>query len=83
MTDSFFTRITTRSTLSLRLSKNYPLILLHARADLQSGRIEYEHLQCEFRIKNPDTQGIGIANPDERRERRPLAGMNNYRPLAA
>ena len=24
-----------------------------ARADLQSARIEYKHLQCDYRIKNP------------------------------
>ena len=34
--------------------------------DLQSGRIEYKHLQCDNRIKNPDIKDIGIANPDER-----------------
>ena len=37
-----------------------------ARADLQSARIEYKHLQCNYRIKNPDIIYIGITNPDER-----------------
>jgi len=39
------------------------------RADLQSARIEYQHLQCEkrcYRIKNPNIQGGRIANPPER-----------------
>ena len=37
-----------------------------ARADLQSARIEYKHLQCDYRIKNPYIICIGITNPDER-----------------
>ena len=37
-----------------------------ARADLQSARIEYKHLQCDYRIKNPYNIYIGITNPDER-----------------
>ena len=36
------------------------------RADLQSARTEYKHLQCAlFRITNPDLHCVGIANPDE------------------
>ena len=31
----------------------------------ESGRIGCRHLQCAFRITNPDTQSIGITNPDE------------------
>jgi len=37
----------------------------HVREDLKSSRKEYKHLQCDYRIKNPYTQSIGIANPDE------------------
>ena len=40
--------------------------LTAARADLQSARIEYKHLQCDYRIKNPYIICIGITNPDER-----------------
>ena len=33
---------------------------INARGDLQSTRFEYKHLQCVYRITNPDIPYIGI-----------------------
>ena len=59
---------------NLYLLSHYPN-RCDARADLQSGRIEYKHLQCDNRIKNPDIQNIGITNPDEHHSTKPIIIM--------
>ena len=37
------------------------LSISHVRGDMQSPRYEYKHLQCYYRITNPDNPDIGIA----------------------